>query len=247
MELGLKGRTAIVCGASSGMGLAVAEALAVEGANVAMLARRRDVLEREAERVGALAVRGDVTVPADLERLVERTLEAFGGIDIVVLNSGGPPPGPATAIDDEQAEEAFELVLLSAIRLTRLALPHLRRSNAGRIVAISSGAVKEPTANLGLSNTLRPGVHGYLKSLANELGPAGITVNCVAPGRIETARLAQLYPGGPTDTQLESIPLRRWGQPSEFADIVCFLASDRASYVTGITIGVDGGLARSLL
>jgi 3-oxoacyl-[acyl-carrier protein] reductase len=247
MELGLKGRTAIVCGASSGMGLAVAEALAVEGANVAMLARRRDVLERESDRLGALAVRGDVTVPADLERLVERTLEAFGGIDILVNNSGGPPPGPATAIDDDDAEAAFELVLLSVIRLTRLALPHLRRSKAGRIVAISSGAVKEPTANLGLSNTLRPGVHGYLKSLANELGPDGITVNCVAPGRIETARLAQLYPGGPTEEQLQSIPLRRWGQPSEFADVVCFLASDRASYVSGITISVDGGLSRSLL
>jgi 3-oxoacyl-[acyl-carrier protein] reductase len=247
MELGLKGRTAIVCGASSGMGLAVAEALALEGANVTMLARRRDLLEREAERVGALAVRGDVTVPADLERLVERTLEAFGGIDILVLNSGGPLPGPATAIDDARAEEAFELVLLSVIRLTRLALPHLRRSKAGRIVAITSGAVKEPSANLGLSNVLRPGVHGYLKSLATELGPDGITANCVAPGRIETARLAQLYPGGPTEEQLQAIPLRRWGRPSEFADVVCFLASDRASYVSGITIGVDGGLSRSLL
>jgi 3-oxoacyl-[acyl-carrier protein] reductase len=209
MDLGLDGRTAIVCGASSGMGLAIAETLAAEGANVAMFARRRDVLEREADRIGALAVRGDVTVPADLERLVERTLEAFGGIDIVVLNSGGPAPGPATAIDDDSAEEAFALVLLSAIRLTRLALPHLRRSKSGRIVAITSGAVKEPSSNLGLSNTMRPGVHGYLKSLANELGPEGITVNCVAPGRIETARLAQLYPDGPTEEQTESVPLRR--------------------------------------
>jgi 3-oxoacyl-[acyl-carrier protein] reductase len=247
MQLGLDGRTAIVCGASSGMGLAIAEGLAAEGANVAMLARRRAVLEREAERIGALAVRGDVTVPADLERLVERTLEAFGGIDIVVLNSGGPPPGPASAIDDASAEQAFELVLLSAIRLTRLALPHLRRSKAGRIVAITSGAVKEPSANLGLSNTLRPGVHGYLKSLATELGPEGITVNCVAPGRIETPRLAQLYPDGPTTEQTGSIPLRRWGRPSEFADVVCFLASDRGSYVSGTTIPVDGGLSRSLL
>jgi 3-oxoacyl-[acyl-carrier protein] reductase len=247
MDLGLDGRTAIVCGASSGMGLAIAETLAAEGANVAMFARRRDVLEREADRIGALAVRGDVTVPADLGRLVERTLEAFGGIDIVVLNSGGPAPGPATAIDDDSAEEAFALVLLSAIRLTRLALPHLRRSKSGRIVAITSGAVKEPSSNLGLSNTMRPGVHGYLKSLANELGPEGITVNCVAPGRIETARLAQLYPDGPTEEQTESVPLRRWGQPSEFADVICFLASDRGSYVSGATIPVDGGLSRSLL
>src|SRR5207253_2989872 len=150
-------------------------------------------------------------------------LEAFGGLDILVLNSGGPAPGPATAIDDASAEEAFELVLLSAIRLTRLALPHLKKSEAGQIVAITSGAVKEPTPQLGLSNTLRPGVHGYLKSLANELGPEGITVNSVAPGRIETARLAQLYPDGRADEQLESIPLRRWGRPSEFAYVVGFL------------------------
>jgi 3-oxoacyl-[acyl-carrier protein] reductase len=246
MDLGLKGRTAIVCGASSGMGLAVAETLAAEGANVAMLGRRRDVLEREAERIGALAVRGDVTVPADLERLVARTLEAFGGVDILVLNSGGPPPGPATSLDDERAEAAFELLLLSVIRLTRLCLPHLRRSKAGRIVAITSSAVKEPLTSLALSSTMRPGVVGYLKTLATELGPDGITVNCVAPGSIDTARLAQLYPGGPSEEQLESIPLRRWGQPSEFADVVCFLVSDRASYVSGTTIAVDGGSARSL-
>ena len=107
--------------------------------------------------------------------------------------------------------------------------------------------MKEPTPQLGLSNTLRPGVHGYLKSLATELGPEGITVNCVAPGRIETARLAQLYPGGPTEEQVASIPLRRWGQPSEFADVVGFLVSDRGSYVSGTTIPVDGGLSRSLL
>jgi 3-oxoacyl-[acyl-carrier protein] reductase len=247
MDLGLSGRTAIVCGASSGMGLAISEALATEGANVAMFARRRDVLEREAERIGALAVRGDVIVPADLERLVARTLEAFGGIDILVLNSGGPPPGPASGIDDESAEAAFELLLLSVIRLTRLCLPHLRRSTAGRIVAITSSAVKEPLTTLALSSAIRPGVVGYLKSLANEVGPAGITVNCAAPGSIDTARLAQLYPDGPSAEQLEAIPLRRWGQPSEFADVVCFLASDRGSYVTGTTIAVDGGLTRTLV
>jgi 3-oxoacyl-[acyl-carrier protein] reductase len=247
MKLGLDGRTAIVCGASSGMGLAIAEALAAEGANVAMLARRRDLLEREAERLGALAVRGDVTVPADLERLVERTLAAFDGVDVVVLNSGGPPPGPASEITEDSVESAFELVLLSAVRLVRLCLPHLKRSGRGRIIAITSSAVKEPTANLGLSNTIRPGVVGYLKSLANELGPEGITVNCVAPGRIETARLGQLYPDGPSEHDLAQIPLRRWGSPREFAEVVCFLASDCAAYVTGATIPVDGGLTRGLL
>jgi 3-oxoacyl-[acyl-carrier protein] reductase len=247
MDLGLTGRTAIVCGASSGMGLATAEALAAEGANVVMLARRADELERSAARIGAVAVRGDVREQADLERLVGTAAEHFGGVDIVVWNSGGPPPGAATAIDDEALEEAFRLVLLPAVRLVRLALPHLERSPGGRILFITSSAVKEPTANLGLSNALRPGVAGYAKALSRELGPQAITVNCVAPGRIDTARLAQLYPGGPSAQELEQIPLRRWGTPQEFGDVVCFLASDRASYVSGATIPVDGGLVRGIV
>src|ERR687895_1789840 len=136
MELGLRGRTAIVCGASEGIGLAIAEALAEEGANVAMFARRREVLEREAERIGALAVRGDVTNPQDCERVVRRTVEAFGGVDVLVNNSGGPPRGPALEVTEESLEAAVALLLLSAVRLTNLCLPHLRRSDAGRIVNI---------------------------------------------------------------------------------------------------------------
>jgi 3-oxoacyl-[acyl-carrier protein] reductase len=132
------------------------------------------------------------------------------------------------------------------VRLVHACLPHLERSEGGRIVAITSLAAKEPTAHLGLSNMLRPAVHGYLKTLADELGPKGITVNCVAPGRIATARLEQLYPDGPTEGQLTEIPLRRWGQPEEFGDVVCFLASERARYVSGQTIVVDGGLQRAL-
>jgi 3-oxoacyl-[acyl-carrier protein] reductase len=248
VDLGLQGRTAIVCGASSGLGLASAEALAAEGANVAMFARRREQLEREAERLGALAVRGDVSIPGDLETLVETTLEAFSSIDILVWNSGGPPAGPAAAISDEALEEAFESMLLAAVRLVRLCLPHLEQSQAGRIVFITSGAVKEPTPHLALSNVIRPGVVGYAKTLARELGPKGITANCVAPGRIGTPRLAELYgEGGPTSEQLAEIPLGRWGEPREFGDVVCFVASDRASYLNGITISVDGGLGRGLL
>ncbi len=248
MDLGLKGRTAIVCGASSGLGLASAEALAAEGANVAMLARRRDQVQREAERLGALALRGDVAVPGDLERLVETTLEAFGGLDILVWNSGGPPPGPATAIEDEALEAAFETLLLAAVRLVRLSLPHIEQSDQGRIVFVTSSAVKEPVPHLALSNVIRPGVVGYAKTLARELGPNGVTVNCVAPGRIATPRLTELYgAGGPTPEQLAEIPLGRWGEPREFGDVVCFLASARASYLTGITISVDGGLGRGLL
>lgn len=246
MDLGLKGRTALVFGASSGLGLASAEALASEGANVTAVGRRRELLEREAERIGALAVRGDVSVPRDLERAVEQTLAAFGGLDILVWNSGGPPPGTALDVTPESLEQALELLVQPLVRLVQLCLPHLAASDAGRIVAITSLAAKEPTAHLALSNALRPTVTGLMKTLASELGPQGITANCVAPGRLATARLEHLYPGGPSDADLADIPLRRWGDPREFGDVVCFLASARASYVSGQTIVVDGGLQRAL-
>ena len=233
-------------GASSGLGLASAEALAAEGANVTIVGRRREVTEREAERIGALAVRGDVTVPRDLERAVEQTLAAFGGLDVLVWNSGGPPPGTALDVTPESIEHAVELLLQPLVRLVHLCLPHLAASDAGRILAVTSIAAKEPVPHIALSNAIRPGVTGWLKTLARELGPQGITVNCVAPGRFGTARLEQLYPGGPSDADLADIPLRRWGEPREFGDVVCFLASARARYVTGQTIVVDGGLQQAL-
>ena len=247
MDLGLQGRTAIVCGASEGIGLGIAESLAEEGVNVAMFARRRELLEREAERIGGLAIRGDVTNPADLQRLVERTVAAFGGIDILINNSGGPPRTSALEIDDELLENAVELLLFSAVRLTSLCLAHLRTSGHGRVVNITSSTVREPTDNLALSNAVRPGVVGWAKTLARELGPDAITVNSIAPGRIDTARLAEVYPTGPTEKDLQAIPLRRLGTTREIADVVCFLCSDRAAYVTGSVIAVDGGLTRFLL
>lgn len=247
MDLGLRERTAIVCGASSGMGLAIADALAAEGANVAMFARRRELLEREAERLGALAVRGDLRDPSHLARLVERTVDAFGGIDILVNNGGGPPRGSAVEATDEDIESAVELLLLSAVRLTRFCLPYLGKSGRGRVINIESSTVREPADNLALSNAVRPGVVGWAKTLAREVGPSGVTVNTIAPGQIETERLQEVYPDGPTPKDLERIPLRRLGEPKEIAEVVCFLASDRASYVTGTVIPVDGGLTRFLL
>jgi len=248
MELGLAGRTAIVCGASSGMGLAIAETLAGEGANVAMFARRREVLEREAERIGALAVQGDLKIPQHLERLVQATVGAFGGVDVLILNGGGPPAGTASSLTAEAVEEAVALLLTPHVTLVARCLPHLRESGRGRIVAIESSSVREPLANLALSNAVRPGVVGWLKTLARELGPDGITVNTIAPGRIDTDRLRSVYgDSGPPSSDLENVPVRRLGTPAEIAAAAAFLASDRAGYVTGAVIPVDGGLTRGLL
>ena len=247
MESGLRGRTAIVCGASAGIGLGCAEALAAEGANVVMFARRAEVLEREAERLGGVAVAGDVKNPEDLERLVATAVERFGGVDVVVLNSGGPPRTRSFEFSDEQLGDAVELLLVSSIRLVKLCLPHLEASGNGRVIAITSSAVKEPIETLALSSAVRPGLVGWLKTASRELGPKGVTVNSVAPGRIDTERIKEVYPDGPSEEDLQTIPLRRLGTAREVGDLVCFLASDRAAYVTGAAIGVDGGLPRGLL
>jgi 3-oxoacyl-[acyl-carrier protein] reductase len=247
MDLELAGRTAVVCGASEGIGLGVAEALADEGANIVMFARRAEPLEREASRLGGLPVAGDVMSAEDVQRLVQAAVDAYAGIDILVNNSGGPPRTPAVGLTPEQVLATVELLLVSVVRLTGLCLPYLQRSDAGRIVNITSSTVKEPTDNLALSNAVRPGVIGWAKSLSRELGPEGITVNSIAPGRIDTARIREVYPDGPTDADLQAIPLRRLGTAREIGDVVAFLCSRRASYVTGTVIAVDGGLIRSLL
>jgi len=248
MELGLEGRTAIVCGGSSGMGLAVAEALTAEGTNVALFARRREVLEREADRIGALAVQGDLTIPQHLERLVQATIGAFGALDVLVLNGGGPEPAAAASLTAAAVDEAVALLLTSHVTLVGHCLPHLRASRHGRIIAIGSSSMREPIDNLALSNAVRPGLVGWLKTLARELGPDGVTVNTIAPGQIDTERLRDLYgDDGPSASALERIPLRRLGAASEVGAVVAFLASERASYVTGTVIPVDGGLTRSLL
>jgi 3-oxoacyl-[acyl-carrier protein] reductase len=246
MDLGLSGRTAIVCGASSGIGLGIAASLAGEGANVVVFARRRELLEQEAARIGGLAVAGDVTRAEDLVRLVDTTVSAYGGVDILVNNSGGPHRTTAAELDAGKVEAAVQLLLVSIVRLTGLCLPHLERSPAGRIVTVISSSVREPIDNLALSNTLRPGIAGWSKSLARELGPKGITVNCIAPGRIDTARIREVYPDGPSEADLATIPLRRLGTTREIGDVAAFLCSERASYVSGTVILVDGALTRGL-
>jgi 3-oxoacyl-[acyl-carrier protein] reductase len=246
MDLGLGGRTAIVCGASSGIGLGIAESLAGEEANVVMFARRPELLEQEANRIGGLPVTGDVTSGDDLERLVTTTIDAYGGIDILVNNSGGPPRTTAAELDAEKVEAAVALLLVSVVRLTGLCLPYLERSPAGRIVNVTSSSVREPIDSLALSNAIRPGVVGWAKTLARELGPKGITVNCLAPGRIDTDRIREVYPDGPSEDDLATIPLRRLGTTREIGDVVAFLCSERASYVSGTVMLVDGALTRSL-
>ncbi len=248
MDLGLTGRTAIVCGSTSGIGLAVAESLAAEGANVALFGRRRELLEREADRIGGLAVQGDLTIPQHLERLVQATVGAFGTLDIVVLNGGGPPPGPAATLTAQAVDEAVGLLLTSHVTLVGHCLPHLKASGSGRIVAIESSSVREPLDKLALSNAVRPGVIGWLKTLGRELGPDGITVNAVAPGKIDTDRMRDVYGAdGPPAPDIEQVPLRRLGTAPEVGAVVAFLASERASYVSGAVIPVDGGLTRGLL
>lgn len=246
MDLGLKGRSALVGGASAGIGLECAQALVEEGANVVMVARRPEILEREAARLGATAVPGDVTEREDLMRAITTAIDTYGGLDIVVANAGGPPQGLATAMRRADLQEAVAQLLLPLVDLVELALPHLRASQQGRLVAITSTSVREPIANLTPSNAVRPGVVGYLKTLANELAPEGITVNSIAPGRIATARMKELFGPEPPASELAAIPTGRFGAAREVGDVVAFLCSRQAAYVTGTTIVVDGGLTRAL-
>jgi 3-oxoacyl-[acyl-carrier protein] reductase len=247
VDLELQGRTAIVCGGSAGIGLGIAEALADEGANLVLFARRPDVLQQQADRLGAVAVPGDVSVAEDLERLVGSAVDSYGGVDIVINNSGGPPRTSALELDEENVRAAVELMLVSVVRLTSLVLPYLELSKAGRIVNVTSSTVREPADNLALSNAVRPGVVGWAKTLARELGPQGITVNSIAPGWIDTDRIREVNPEGPSAADLAAVPLRRLGTTREIGDLVAFLCSDRAAYITGTVIPVDGGLTRGLV
>jgi len=262
MDLGLKGKAVIVAAASKGIGRACARGLAAEGARVAICARSADELSRTAEAIHAetgaevLALPTDVRKPDEIRALVARTVEAFGGVDVLVANAGGPPAGHFGQFTDADFQAAFELNLLSTVRLIREVLPHMRRAGWGRIINIQSTSIKQPIEGLLLSNAIRPGVAGLVRSLVDEISRQGITINTVCPGRILTdrlrygldtrAKLAHVPYEEFVRQETESIPVGRFGQPEDVANVVVFLASERASYVTGASIQVDGGTVRGL-
>lgn len=259
MDLGLKGKTALVTAASKGMGRACAMTFAAEGARVVMCARTERDLQAAAEDVRrqtgseVVAVAADVTRADDVKAVVRAARDAFGAVDILVANCGGPPRGGLDEVTDEQWYGAFEVSLLSVVRLIREVVPDMRRRRWGRILTIQSVSVKQPVEGLLLSNAVRPGVFGLVKTLVPDLGRDNITINVVCPGRILTERYLSgaRQAGLPIEEYVargaREVPLGRIGTPEEFADVLVFLASERASYVTGVALQVDGGLVRGLL
>lgn len=248
MDLELDGKVAWVLGGSSGLGRASAASLAGEGAEIAISARNEQNLEAAASEIERVSGRRCIPIPLDVTdapsiRIAAEAIAArLGPIDILVANAGGPPAGTFADFTDASLQEAFELSTASAWRLAAAVIPSMKERGAGVLIFITSSSTKEPIANLLLSNITRPAVVGMAKTLSKELGPQGIRVLCVAPGRIETPRTHALGHAG-----VEAIPLGRLGRPRELGDVVAFLASGRASYVTGISLLVDGGTSSGLL
>ncbi len=255
-------RVALVCAASKGLGRASAEALARDGVRVAICARGGEALAATAAALtsaGAevLPMEADLRRADDVTRVIETTVATFGGLDILVTNTGGPPSGSFMSIDERMWLEAVDSLLLSVVRLCRGAIPHMQARGGGRIINITSISVKQPIAGLVLSNALRSAVTGLAKTLSVELAPENILVNCVAPGYTRTERVVDLANAaaareGITHEQadrriVDQIPMGRMGTPEEFGEVVSFLASPRASFVTGVTLPVDGGWVRGLL
>ncbi|HEU5236770.1 MAG TPA: SDR family oxidoreductase [Pyrinomonadaceae bacterium] len=263
MDLGLANKIALVAAASRGLGRAVAQELAVEGARLIICSRRTETIERVANDIkGAtgvevIGVAADVSNSSDVARLVRTGVERFGRIDILVTNAGGPPAGQFESFTIDQWEEATRLLLHSAVELARHVLPGMKERGWGRILNITSIAVKQPVDNLILSNSLRAAVTGFARTLANEVASSGVTVNNIMPGYTRTERVEELarmmaVKQGITADEFiarweKEIPMRRIGEPREFAALAAFLVSERASYITGVSIPVDGGWIKGLI
>ena len=263
MDLGLNGKVAMIAGASRGLGYAVARGLAAEGVKVSIGSRDETKIAEAGRRIGAetsaatLATTIDVRSAESLAHWHARTIDSLGGVDLLFVNAGGPPAGAALAFDDAGWQAAFELLVLSAVRMIRSAVPSMKSRGGGAIVVSTSTSVKEPIANLALSNVVRSSVSALSKTLANELAADRIRVNHLLPGRIDTDRIREL------DTlrgqqlnitaeeqranQSRTIPLGRYGDPAEFASAAVFLFSDAARYITGASLQVDGGMVRAAL
>jgi 3-oxoacyl-[acyl-carrier protein] reductase len=261
LDLNLTGKVALVVASSQGLGKAVAEQLVKEGTNVMLTSRSSDNLKAVAEELTALGGGkvsyhvADITSTEDIQSLVKATHNAFGKIDILINNSGGPPGGPFHQFTDEDWQKAFELNLLSYIRIIREVLPDLKQEG-GRIINLASSSIKAPIPGLILSNTFRTGIVGLSKTLAEELAPYNILINTVAPGRIATDRITYLdelkaKKTGVSREEIEEqskkqIPLGRYGTPEEFAKVVAFLVSDASTYITGSALLIDGGMVKSI-
>ena len=246
MDLQLKGKRALVTGASSGLGLACAKALIAEGATVTLVARGAARLEKARASLGpqAHALAADLSTPADIDRMIREAEALMGGIDILVANAGGPPPGSFESTAVEAYPAALQLSLISTVAMCKATVPAMRERGWGRVVAITSIAVREPIAQLILSNTARAGLTGFLKTLATEVAADGVTVNSVQPGLHATDRLREVF--GDTDTLASGLPVRKLGDPEDFGRIVAFLCSPTACFITGSAIPVDGGSSRGL-
>jgi len=263
MDLGLKDKVALVAAASRGLGRAVAEELAAEGASLVLCSRSEEAINETAKEIAqttgarVLAVAADVSKADDIAKLTQLGIERFGRIDILVTNAGGPPAGQFESLSQEQWEAATRLTLFSAVELARQVLPGMKERRWGRILNITSIAVKQPVDNLILSNSLRAAVTGFARKLANEVAAFGVTVNNIMPGYTRTERVDELArmmaeKEGITPAEFiarweKEIPMRRLAEPREFAALAAFLVSERASYITGTSIPVDGGWIRALI
>jgi 3-oxoacyl-[acyl-carrier protein] reductase len=262
MDLGLKGKRALVLAASRGLGYACARGLAQEGCQLVICSRDETRIKAAADQIrtdtGAKveALAADVSNAAEAERLVSAAVSAYGGLEILVHNAGGPPAGQFHAVNEAQWKQAFEQNMMSFVRIVAAVVPEMKKAGYGRVLTIASSSIKQPIPNLMLSNAFRAGVWGIAKTLSQELGPQGILVNVIAPGRIDTERIAELDQANATRTgksveevrkaSVASIPAGRLGTPEEFANLVVFLASTKASYISGQGIFVDGAAGTSL-